>query len=546
MGARNKDGGLSRRQLLAGGAVGAAAFAGAPLLAACAGSTPKSGGAGASTPPLNPGPQSAGTPVKGGTLRVGLVTNGNAETLDVQKAINTPDYCRTDSLFDPLFFQAPSGTPGGVYPGLAVAAEPNADATSWVLHLRDGVTWHDGKPLTADDVVFTIRSWGSAASYFQPLASSIIDFKNVRKLSARTVQVPLVRGVAEFPSITSWYNGYVIQDGTTNFGKPVGTGPFKFGSFTPGTSSTFTANPDYWKGRPNFDALVVNSSFTDDPSRLNASLSGDIDTAPGVPQALAKANSGRMVIGNAAGPGFIAVCMRINEAPFSDLRVRQAFKLLIDRQAFVDNVLDGYATPGNDCIGSTLQYWASDIKATYDPHKAKSLLKAAGHESLSLELLTSPVVPGMVESGTLYASQAKAVGVTANIRQLSPSVYYSTASPGYATGQRPLSVNYWNVLPPSLSGFYLEALNAHAPFNETAWGLAAGQDKLFYDALAVTDPAKAGDKWHAVQEMQAAQGGYITVANVNYVDAYSSKVRGIQTTSAGDLNNFTFRSGWLA
>lgn len=546
MSEQNHDIGLSRRRLLAGGALGVAAVAASPLLAACGGSSVKGTSTGLSTQPLSSGPKPGGNPVKGGTLRVGLVTNGNAETVDVRHAINTPDYCRTDSLFDPLFFQAPGGTPGGVYPGLATSAEPNANATVWVLHLRRGVTWHDGKPLTADDVVYTIRSWGNPTSYFQPLASAIIDFKNVRKLGPLTVQVPLLHGVAQFPSITTWYNGYVIQDGTTSFAKPIGTGPFKFQSFTPGTSSTFVANPDYWMGRPHLDALVVNSSFTDDASRLNAILSGEIDVAPGVPQALAKANQGRMVIGNAAGPGFIAVCMRINEAPFNDLRVRQAFKLLLNRAAFVTDVFDGYASPGNDCVGQTLQYWASDIKAAYDPAKAKSLLKAAGHESLTLELLASPVVPGMVESGTLYAAQAKAAGVTANIRQLSPSVYYSTANPGYATGQRPFSVNYWNAIPPSLAGFYLEALNRHAPFNETAWGFAPGQDTLFYDAMAEVDQAKATEKWHAVQEMQAAQGGYIIVANVNYVDAYSSKVRGIQTTSAGDLNNFTFRGGWLA
>jgi peptide/nickel transport system substrate-binding protein len=546
MGAHVQDSGLNRRDLLKKGAAGAIALAGAPILAACGGPTSKSNGSSASIPALTPGPPSGGTPVRGGTLRIGLVTNGNAENVDVRKAINTPDYCRTDSLFDPLFFQAPGGTPGGVYPGLAVAAEPNANATTWILHLRDGVTWHDGKPFGADDVVYTIRTWADTASNFEPLASSIIDFKNVRKLGPLTVQVPLLRGVAAFPSITSWYNGYIIQDGTTDFTKPNGTGPFKFKSFTPGTSSTFVVNPNYWKGRPYLDELVVNSSFTDDPSRLNAILSGDIDTAPGVPQALARANSGRMVIGNAAGPGFIAVCMRVNEPPFDDVRVRQALKLLLNRQTFVTDVFSGYATPGNDCVGATLQYWASDIKAAYDPEKAKSLLKAAGHESLTLELLTSPVVPGMVESGTLYAEQAKAVGVTANIRQMSPSVYYSTASPAYATGQRPFSVNYWNAIPPSLAGFYLEALNRHAPFNETSWGFAPGQDTLFYDAMAETDSAKAAEKWHAVQELQATRGGYIIVSNVNYVDAYSTKVRGVETTSAGDNNNFTFSRAWLA
>jgi peptide/nickel transport system substrate-binding protein len=525
---------LSRRDLLRHGAEGAALLSFGGVLAACGGSSTTTKAAATTGPAKH-----------GGTLRVGVVTNGNAETIDVQKAINTPDYLRTDNLYDPLFFQVV----GGVQPGLATSAEPNSDASVWTLKLRSGVTWHDGKPFTADDVVYTVKSWNSANSYFQPLASSIIDFKGVKKLDASTVEIPLLKPAAEFPTIISWYNGYVVQNGTTNFNKPVGTGPFKYQSFTPGSSSTFVSNTDYWRGKPYVDELVVNSSFTDDPARLNALLSGQLDIAPGVPPELAKANaaSGRMVLGNAPGPGFIAVTIRINQPPFTDPRVLEAFRLLTDREAFVNQVFAGYATPGNDCVGATLKYWASDIKPTYDPEKAKSLLKAAGKENMSIELLTGPVVPGMVESGTLWASQAAAVGVNVHIRQLSPSVYYTSATPGYTTNQRPFSVNYWNVLPPSLSGFYLEALNSKAPFNETAWGLAGkGQDDLFNAALAETDPNKAAEKWHAVQEQQATQGGYVVVANNNYLDAYANNVRGVTTTSAGNNNNYDYHAAWLA
>jgi peptide/nickel transport system substrate-binding protein len=532
------DRALSRRDLLRHGAEGAALLSSGAFLAAC-------GGSSKSTPTATPAAQTtAATPKRGGTLRVGVVTNGNAETLDVRKAINTPDYLRTDNLYDPLFFQVV----GGVAPGLATAAEPNKDGTKWTLKLRPGVHWHDGKPFTADDVVYTINSWNSPASYFQPLASSIIDFKGVRALDAHTVEVPLIKPAAEFPTILSWYNGYVVQNGTKNFNKPIGTGPFRYESFTPGSSSTFTANPDYWRGKPFVDRLVVDSSFTADPARLNALLSGALDIAPGVPPALAKANasSGRLVLGNSPGPGFIAITMRLDQAPFTDPRVVQAFKLLTDRNAFVNQVFDGYATPGNDSIGATLKYWDSSLKATYDPEKAKSLLKAAGHENLSMTLLASPVVPGMVESGTLWAEQAAKVGVKANLKQLSPSVYYTSANPGYLTSQRPLSVNYWNVLPPSLAGFYLEALNAKAPFNETTWGKGSGQDKLFNEALAEMDPTKAAEKWQAVQQQQASEGGYAVVANNNYLDAYAKNVQGVKTSSAGNASNYDFHAAWLS
>ena len=493
---------------------------------------------------LSPGPSISGSPARGGTLTVGILTNGSAETVDVRSLINIPDYLRSDNLLDPLFFQVP----GGTSPGLATSAEPNADATVWTLKLRDGVTWHDGKPFTAGDVVYTINSWGTTASSYQPVASSIIDIKNVRKLDRLTVQVPLLRPLAAFPAVTSWYNAYVIQEGTTNFNRPIGTGPFRFQSFTPGSSSTFLANPDYWQGRPYVDQLVVNSSFTDDPARVNALLGNQIDIAPGVTPALAleNASSGQLVIGNEPGPAFVGVEMRVNTPPFNDPRVVQAFKLLTNREAFVTDAFDGYATPGNDCVGATLQYWASDIKPAYDPEKAKFLLKAAGHENLTIPLIDSAVIPGMVEAGTIWSAQAQAAGVNAPLKLLSPSVYYTSAYPGYATNQRPLSVNYWNVMPPALGVFYLLALNAKAVYPETGWGLAPGQDKLLDDALGETDPAKAEVKWHAVQEQQVAEGGYLVVANFNYLDVYVPNVRGVITNASGNVANYTFHKAWLA
>jgi peptide/nickel transport system substrate-binding protein len=343
------DGAINRRNLLKLGAQGAAVLAGGNLLAACGSGGKSPTGTGAAGPAAS-GPSGGGTPVRGGTLRVGMLSAGNTESLSVPKAIVAPDAVRIYNLFDPLFLTVP----GGTAPGLATAAEPNADATLWTLKLRDGVAWHDGKPFSADDVVYTIKSWGSKDSGYSTQARALIDLKNVRKRDRLTVEVPLVTPFAAFPSFTAWFTALVIQDGTKSFDRPVGTGPFKFGSFKAGSSSHFPANADYWRGAPHVDALVVDSSFSDDAARINAVTSGQLDIAPGVPFALAKANasSGQLVLGNAPGPFFIPVIMRVDVPPFNDPRVVQAVKLAVDRQAIVDNAFAGYATVANDLAGN--------------------------------------------------------------------------------------------------------------------------------------------------------------------------------------------------
>jgi peptide/nickel transport system substrate-binding protein len=521
--------------------MGALGLSGAALLAACGG-THSAGGATSAT---STGP-AAGTAVKGGTLRVGLVSAGSAETIDVRKALNFPDYVRLFNLLDPLFFAAAGGL---VTPGLCQAAHPNKDATVWTLELRPDVEWHDGSPFTADDVIYTMQSsWHSKSSNIFSLADSIIDYTRLRKVDKLTVEVGLKHGVAQFPSTTFTQNSFVIKNGTTDFSKVIGTGPFKLDSFTPGTQSSFSANRNYWGApAPYVDTLVINSSYANDTARLNALLAGDVDIVPTVAPALAKANaaSGRIVLGNAPGPAFIAPTMIINRPPFTDVRVRQAMRLLADREALVSEALAGYGTPGNDLPGQTLQFWAGDFKRPHDPEQAKSLLKAAGHENLSLTLYTADIIPGMNETATLYAQQATAGGVNINVKVVDPAIYYSAASPGGNYLLKTFSINNWTTETSSMALFYLSALYKDAPYNETHWTNPQA-DQLLFDALADTNVSTAEQKWHAVQQLQFDQGGYIITNNFNWLDGYSPKVRGIQTSSLGPCDYYDFKRAWLA
>ncbi|HEX4465671.1 MAG TPA: ABC transporter substrate-binding protein, partial [Solirubrobacteraceae bacterium] len=451
-------GGFSRRDLLKGGFGGAVALSASSVLAACGSSSGGGGGGAANSISLSAGPQ-GGTPTTGGTLRIGLLSAGSSETLDVRKPFNFPDFIRIFQLLDPLFFQGPHGS---MSPGLATEAHANSDFTKWTLKLRDGIVWHDGSPFTADDVVFTIQqSWGAKEGLNYNLYKPVIDFNAVRKLDKLTVEIPLHRSVAEFEQLCYTQASHVIKAGTTDWNKPIGTGPFKYESFTPGTESVFAANRDYWQShKPYVDKLIIDSSFTADPARLNSLLAGEIDIVPSVPPALARAQeaSKKVVLGNQHGSAFISLTMRVDADPFKDVRVRQAMKLIPDRATIVSSALDGFGTPGNDAPGNTLQYWASDLTATHDPEKAKSLLKAAGQESLSVKLYTAGVLAGMNETATLFAQQAQAAGVNVSVVKDDPATYYSEGSPGGTWPNKVFSTNNWIIGQGSLPLFYLSAL----------------------------------------------------------------------------------------
>jgi peptide/nickel transport system substrate-binding protein len=554
--------GFDRREVLGLGLRGAGLVSVAGIVGACGGATttarPASGLAGPApgapapgapapgAPAQTPGPSGSGTPKRGGTLTVGVISGGASETVNPFKWINQSDLIRTTALYNGLY-QVGNG---GVVPRLATSAEPNKDGTVWTLHLREGVRWHDGKPFSADDVLYTMNTWKDPTqNYMAPTALPIIDLNHVRKRGPLTVEVPMTRPFAPFQAILSAPQAYIVQNGFRNFNHPIGTGPFKFQSFSPGSSSTFVANGDYWGGAPYVDRFVVNSSFTDAGAILDAVVGGSVTVAPSVPPALAKAHAGTstVVLGNARGPGIVPLVMRVNVPPFNDPRVIRAFKLIPNRQAFMSDVFDGYATLGNDVVGAGLEYWASDLKPSHDPEQAKSLLKAAGREGMTIPIYTAPAVPGMVETATLYAAQAAAAGVTVHVKQLPVASYFTSAAhPAYLSNQRHFSLSYFQDLA-AIAEFYIGTLVKNCAFDETGWaGSHPAGSNLVLDAMGELDPAKAADKWHAVQEQQLATGGYIMPANVNFLDAYASNVRNGNTTLWGDNSQYDYTQTWLA
>jgi len=539
---------ISRRSFLGRGALGVGAMG--LVLAGCGSSSTTPAKTAQIGRALSSGPQTGGTPVKGGTLRLGFITGGPAESISLFDAglVGTGDFTRAYALFDGLVIPTPGGTVG---PALATSWDTNSDATLWTFHLRHDVEFHNGKPFGADDVVYTIQHlWNNPKNIYNAALATMIDFPGVRKLDNYTVQVPLKLGIAQFPSTLCLPQAYIGAAGTTNWGDGNGTGPFTLESFHPGVQSVFGANKNYWQeGLPYIDTLVINTSYTTESDRMNGLLANDIDIVPGVDPGLAAANAsnGTIVIGNQAGPGFVDLNMRSDVGVFADPQVRKAFHLIPERAPYITDALNGYGTIGNDCPCNTDQFHASDLISVHDPEQAKSILKAAGHENLTITLATSPVVPGLVPIATLFKQQAQAAGVNVSLRVF-PTATYLTSATGFF--KREFDMEFYTTGCNSLASYYVTSGIKGAIYDMAHWGDGSAtygpNNSLLFDALKETDDSSATEKWHAVQSYDHTEGAWIIPANTNWVDAYATHVRGVHTTSVLLCGNFNFAGAWIA
>src|SRR5499427_3639274 len=340
---------LDRRQFLRGlAATGAIAGTGG-LLAACS-----SG----STSPA-PAASASGARRKGGSLKVGLTGGSGSDTLDPHKGLTYLDTARAQSLYQPLLQLSTRAQSEFV---LAEEISPHGSTSEWIIRLRPGITFHDGKPLTADDVIFTmnriITGKHSGATSLGP-----IDLKSLKKLDSRTVLVPMTIPYGSFlDQLAYWYYLYIVPTGF-NPSKPNGTGAFKYQSFTPGQRSVFVKNPHYWKtGLPYVDSVTI-IDFSDSTSLQNALTTGVIQGAgalEGSQIAVLKTSSGVRTVASHTG-AITPFTMRVDQAPFNDVNVRQALRLLVGRPQLIDSALDGFATVG------------ADVSSPYDPNYDTSL-----------------------------------------------------------------------------------------------------------------------------------------------------------------------------
>jgi peptide/nickel transport system substrate-binding protein len=315
-----------------------------------------------------------------------------------------------------------------------------------------------------------------------------------------------------------------------------------FESFSAGERSLCRRNPNYWEeGKPYVDEWE-DISIDDDSARLNALLGGEIDMMSQLPFAQAKAQQDQEQIQviDAPSPALQVFIMAVDLEPFQDVRVRQAFRLIADRQALIDRALFGFGTIGNDLAGKGLPYFADDLPPReQDLEQARSLLQQAGKENLSVTLHTSKIVPGFVEAATLFAEQAKGAGVNVTLKQEPANAYFDTS---LLYTKLNFAQSFWTFS--SIPLWYEQALLSDAVWNETHWR-DKEFDAMIREAQAATDEDTAERLWHEIQEIQYEQGGYIVWANQNIVDGAATNVRGVEPSGFFNLGGWNYRDVWL-
>ncbi|HWH26246.1 MAG TPA: ABC transporter substrate-binding protein, partial [Pseudolysinimonas sp.] len=337
------------------------------------------------------------------------------------------------------------------------------------------------------------------------------------------------------------FTASIVPDGwdPKNPGKG-GTGAYRVVSNSPG-KTVLEANPNWWNeaaGGPYIERLEL-VDFKDDAARLNALLANQIDIIDSPPVSQLRTLEGRDGFASVVTPSENAPYFNMDAAqePFSDVRVRQAMRLIVDRVAMNQQVFQGKGAVGNDIFNRNAPgYIGDDIEQReQDIEQAKSLLKAAGKENLTVELATSPIGVGTTDMAQVIVEQAKAAGVTITLKQIDPAQF---ASPQTGYGNRPFEVTT------SIGGSgYLGSANTlqvtDGIYNTTHFS-DKNYDALYAEAMSTIDADKRNELIGEMQKIEHESGtGLLWGFNPN-ITAFNDKVKNVTTKpTVSPMNDFT-------
>jgi len=502
---------LTRRDVLRRGASGAALLAGGGLLAGCGGHD--------GAPARDASAIIPGEPRRGGTLRVAVATTP-ADALDPRRTNDILGATRLGNCCDTLLMR---NARGQLVSALAEEVTPNAGGTRWTVRLRDGVTFQDGRPLRASDVLWTVRAIREAAqvgAQFQ-----VVDVQRSRVRDARTVELVLSRPVGDLDETLADSYLFILPEGTGPIRRArdlIGTGPYRLVEAQPGRRSVLEAWPDHWGGRP-FAERIELIGVPDPRGRATALRSGQVDLALdiGPSEAARRRGDAGVQIAPSRTKATLGWLLNLGRAPFDDPRVREAVKLAVDRQALVDTVLAGFGEPGNDVWGASFDGFNTELEPRrHDPQRARALLREAGAEGLRTSLKTSDYTSGLVEATTLLREQLKAVGVDLAVDSVAPDRYFAQIpdllrSPGWAFS----FAQKWSLFAELV---YPEGAPYSMGFDDRRW------QRRFEQARGMVDRDRRHAAFAELQGELHRDGGDVCWGLAPTISAASGRVRGLR------------------
>jgi peptide/nickel transport system substrate-binding protein len=460
-------------------------------------------------------------PAVGGTLVAAL--GGDPDQLDPHITTSSFAFTVLENVYDTL---VQPGDDLAMEPALAESWDVSDDLLTWTFTLRDGVVFHDGTVLTAEDVVASFEHIADEGANAWRILGLVEEFNAVDDLTVELVlnrpapnlleQIGPFKGMAIAPAAA-------IEAGTLG-DEPIGTGPFQFVSFTPGDSVVIERFDDYWGGEVALEGIEFRI-IPDEGVKLTNLETGEVDWIDSVPPEQIAALEGRddVVLGQVAGNDYWYMSLNNQREPFDDVRVRRAIAFALDIDIITEAAKFDAATPNETAIPETSFWYHPYAPYGHDPDQARALLEEAEVTDLTIDLMVTSEFPETVTSAQIIESQLGDVGITVEIRDEDFSTWLADQGEGEFDA---FALGWLGNIDPD--DFYYAQHHSEGGFNFQ--GFADDEvDELLDAARVELDDDVRKELYDQAAERIVDLASYIYFYNPDIVEAWSPAVQGYVT-----------------
>jgi peptide/nickel transport system substrate-binding protein len=479
-------------------------------------------------------------PKTGGAFRAGIGWGSTSDTLDpaliVDSFMGTVNLTIRSTL-------AEVTTTGDIGGDIAESFEPSDQAKTWVVKIRKGVTFHNGKNLTLDDVIASVRHHmgSNTKSALKAITSQIEEVK----ADGDNLIFTLKSGNADFAYVLAEDRISIMPakgNGDVDWQSGIGTGPYMLKEFKPGQRVQANRYPNY-HGSTWLDEVEL-LSIIDPTARTNALLSRQIDYMDRPDPRILKylEQNSALNIDKITGYEHNVFSMNVTVPPFDNPDIRNALKFAIDREAIVKQVFGGLGTIGNDNpVPPSAKFWINPKPVhKYDPELARSLLKKAGAPNLKISLSAADAAfTGAVDAASIFKENAAAAGIDITVIREPNDGYFDNV-----WLKKPFIADEWTGRP-NADGILSFAYAADSDINETFWKNPRF-NQLLTAARSELDDSKRAAMYAECQQLVHDDGGVIVLMFTTYVSANSKKFDHGPLLASSDQDGFRIAQRWWA
>lgn len=474
-------------------------------------------------------PAFAQTPISGGTLRIAFPDAPSS--LDPQAANSYPELQCSKLIFDNLTTLDRQAQP---VPAMATSWMAEKGAKEWVFELRDGIKFHHGRDFTSADVVATIeRAMNPALSllakgYYGPVQSVVAE-------GPLKVRIILTQPFAELPVQMAANLARILPADRleTMATDPVGSGPFKFVEVQPGSSLTLAKNENWWnKGKPYLDGIkfvVIREQIAQQAALRGGAV--DLITRISMEGGLTLRNVSGIKLYSETTGDHHAMITQANMPPFDNVKVREAFKYILDREPLVTSALFGQGAVGNDMPMPPGSVYLPDVtQRTQDLARAKQLLDDSGVGPIELDLYCSSERPPAPKLAIAFAEAASKIGVKINVKDIPYTEYSANVA-----RKKPFYISQWTGNASLYEMLYMK-YHSTGSYNYSKLEQGPGLDALIEQMASEPDFEVRKELARKAATQIRNTSERIIPYFLNYLGATSDKVQGFQAPQFGTLD----------